>query len=112
MSPDTQCPQPEVNWIQLTANVGFPGGSDGKESACNARDLDLMPRLQEIPWSRAWQPTPAFLPEESPWTEKPGRQLSMESQRVRHDSTEPLSNICHLANIGFQIYSFLKEAWL
>ena len=23
---------------------GFPGGSDGKESACNAGDLDSMPR--------------------------------------------------------------------
>ena len=22
---------------------GFPGGSDGKESACNAGDLDLIP---------------------------------------------------------------------
>ena len=25
--------------------VGFPGGSEGKESACNMRDLDLIPRL-------------------------------------------------------------------
>ena len=23
--------------------VGFPGGSDGKESACNARDMRLIP---------------------------------------------------------------------
>ena len=23
--------------------IGFPGGSDGKESACNARDPDLIP---------------------------------------------------------------------
>ena len=28
---------------------GFPGGSDGKESACNARDLGLMPRLGRSP---------------------------------------------------------------
>ena len=26
-------------------NVGSPGGSDGKESACNAGDLDAIPRL-------------------------------------------------------------------
>ena len=26
----------------------------------------------EDPWWRAWQPTPVFLPEESPWTEEPG----------------------------------------
>ena len=27
----------------------------------------------EIPWRRKWQPTPVFLPVESPWTEKPDR---------------------------------------
>ena len=25
--------------------LGFPGGSDGKESACNAEDLGLVPAL-------------------------------------------------------------------
>ena len=29
---------------------GFPGGSDGKESACNARDLGLIPGLGRSPW--------------------------------------------------------------
>ena len=27
----------------------FPGGSDGKESACNAGDLDSIPRLGRSP---------------------------------------------------------------
>ena len=40
--------------------MGFPAGSDGKEYACNAGDLG------SIPWRRAWQPTPVFLPGESP----------------------------------------------
>ena len=26
--------------------MGFPGGSDGKESACNAGDLGLIPGLE------------------------------------------------------------------
>ena len=44
----------------------------------------------KIPWRRAWQPTPVFLPGESPWAshespEEPGRLQSMESQRVVHD---------------------------
>ena len=26
-----------------TAQLGFPGGSDSKESACSARDLGLIP---------------------------------------------------------------------
>ena len=29
--------------------VGFPGGSDGKESACNMRDLGLIPVLGRSP---------------------------------------------------------------
>ena len=36
----------------------------------------------EIPWRRAWQPTPLFLPGESPWTQEPGGLQSMGSQRV------------------------------
>ena len=37
--------------------MGFPGGSDGKESACN-------PWVGMIPWRREWLPTPVFLPRE------------------------------------------------
>ena len=37
------------------------------------------------PWIRAWQPTPVFLPGESPWTEEPRRLQSMGSQRVGHN---------------------------
>ena len=37
-----------------------------------------------IPWSRKWQPTPVFLPGESPRTEEPGGLQSLGSQRVRH----------------------------
>ena len=29
--------------------MGFPGGSAGKESACNARDLSLIPGLGRSP---------------------------------------------------------------
>jgi len=88
-------------------NLGFPGSSAGKESACNAGGLSSIPGLgrspgkgigysfqysqaslvaqtvknspamqetwfEKIPWRRAWQPTPVFLPGESPWTEEPG----------------------------------------
>ena len=28
---------------------GFPGGSDGKESSCNAEDSGLIPRLERSP---------------------------------------------------------------
>ena len=70
----------------------FPGGSEGKESACNTGDLGSVPRVGKSPWRRTWQPTPGFLPAESPWTEEPGGLRSKELQRVgREDMTERLS---------------------
>ena len=33
----------------------------------------IDPWVGKILWRRAWQPTPVFLPGESPWTEEPGR---------------------------------------
>ena len=64
--------------------LGFPGGSDSKESAhCKRPGFD--PWVGKIPWRRVWQPTPVFLPGESPWTEEPGGLQSMGLQRVRHD---------------------------
>ena len=53
---------------------GFPSGSDGKESACSAGDLGLIPGLGRSPGE--WLPTPVFFPGEfherslagySPW---------------------------------------------
>ena len=42
---------------------GFPGGSDGKESACNAGDLGSIPRSRRFRGEESgWLPTPAFLP--------------------------------------------------
>ena len=43
--------------------MGFPGGSDGKESACDAGDLGSNPGLGRSP-GEGWQPTPVFLPGE------------------------------------------------
>ena len=59
-----------------TVLLGFPGDSHGKESACSAGNLGLIPGsgrslcweylwVGKIPWRRKWQPTPVFLPGES-----------------------------------------------
>ena len=40
-------------------------GSHGKESACNAGDLDSIPGFGKIPWRRERLLTPVFLPGES-----------------------------------------------
>ena len=45
--------------------LGFPGGSDGKESACNLGDLGLIPEQGRFPWRREWLPTPVSLPGKS-----------------------------------------------
>ena len=77
---------PKVSQKVLRLRVlGFPGGSDGKESVCSAGNLGL------IPWRREWLPTPVSLPGEcygqrslvrySPWVHK----------ESGTDSTEPLT---------------------
>ena len=45
--------------------MGFPVGSDGKESACNAGDPGSIPELERSLGEGNGQPTPAFLPGES-----------------------------------------------
>ena len=48
--------------------LGFPGGASGKEPPCQCRRHKrclFNPWVGRIPWRRAWQPTPAFLPGES-----------------------------------------------
>ena len=47
-----------------TVLKGFPAGSDGKESACNAGDPGSIPGSGRFPWRREWQPTLVFLPGE------------------------------------------------
>ena len=45
--------------------MGFPCGSGGKESACNARDLGSIPRLGKSPGERNGYPAQYFCPENS-----------------------------------------------
>ena len=45
---------------KITKKQGFPGGSDGKESACNIGDLGLIPESGRSPWGREWLPAPVF----------------------------------------------------
>ena len=61
---------------------GFPGGSDGKESAYNAGNLGLIPGLGRSPREGNGNP---HLPGEIPRTEGPGGLQSMGLQRVGHD---------------------------
>ena len=61
-----EAPAPHV------AQIGFPGGSDCKESACKAGDRGFIPGLGRSPGEGNGNPLPEFWPRESPWTEEPG----------------------------------------
>ena len=61
---------------------GFPGGSDGKESACEVGDPGSIPGSERSPGEENGN---SILAWEIPWTEEPGRLQSMGSQRARHD---------------------------
>ena len=77
-------------WFDLLSGPlkGFPGGASGKEPTCQCRRSKrrrLKPWVGKIPWRRAWQPTPVFLPGESQGQRTLAGYESIESQRVGHD---------------------------
>ena len=55
------------------------------------RTPGFNPWVGKIPWRRAWQLTPVFLPGESPWAEKPGWLQAMRCKEL--DTTERLSTV-------------------
>ena len=66
---------------------GFPGGSAGKESACNighTGDAGWIPG-QEDPMEKEMATDSSALAWRIPGTEEPGRLESMGLPRVRHD---------------------------
>ena len=64
--------------------TGFPGGSDGKESACNEGDLNSIPGLGRSPGEGNGNPL-QYSGLENPMDRGAWQVQSMESQRVRHD---------------------------
>ena len=69
---------------QLRYMNGFPGGSDGKASTCNARDLGSIPGWEDS-LEKEMATHSSILAWKIPWTEEPGRLQSMGSQRVGYD---------------------------
>ena len=61
--------------------IGFPGGSDGKESA-NARDMGSITGSQDL-LEKKLATHSSILAWEISWTEEPGRLQSMGWQRVK-----------------------------
>ena len=72
-----------LNLLEQTC-LGFPAGSDGKESACSAGDLGLIPGWGQAPGGGHGNPL-QYSCLENPWTEEPGRLQSTGSKRVKHN---------------------------
>ena len=89
---------------------GFPGGSDSKESACNAGDPDSIPGLRISPGERNDNPL-QYSCLENPWIEEPGRLQSKGSQRVTRDRETIISLAQGIVGAGkFKIYWVGQQA--
>ena len=82
----------------------FAGGLAGKESACHVGRPGFNPWAGKIPWRRAWQLTPVFLPGKSPWTEEPSGLHSWAHKES--NTTERLNTHTHTHNGLSQLLEF------
>ena len=71
-------------FIAIRTAKCFPGGSDGKESACNVGDLGSILGLGRS-LEEGMATHSSILAWRIPWTKEPGRLWSMGSQRVGHN---------------------------
>ena len=101
---------PQYSWASLVAQTvkHLPPVQEA------AQRPGFSPWVGKIPLRRAWQPTPVFLPRESPWTEEPGGLQSVGSQRVGHNwvttHTHTHANISQI--MKFYNYLFLMALGL
>ena len=93
------------NRLSTPLFMGFPCGSAGKEPACNAGDLSLIPGLGRSPGEGKGLPTSVFWPGEfhgpySPWGCKEADMterlsLQMKCSHGISDSLEEISSLSH-----------------
>ena len=71
-------------WGKKRHRRSFPGGSEGKESACNAGDHGSISgsRIKPV---KGMATHSSILAWRIPWIEEPGGLQSTRSQRVRHN---------------------------
>ena len=87
-------PSKDSSYFQ-SCSQDFPGGLDGKESACNAGDLGSVSGLED-PLEKEMTTHSSILAWEIPQTEEPWGLQSMGSQRIGHNwatNTHSQSNI-------------------
>ena len=93
-SPDGQYKN-QIDYVLCSHILGFPGGSDGKESACNVGDLGLIPGWED-PLEEVMATHSSILAWRIPvnrrawWATVPGL------QRVTHNWVTKHSSVYHL----------------
>ena len=89
--------------------VGFPGSSDGKESACNAGHLGLIPRLED-PLEEGMATHSSILAWRIPWMEEPGGLQPMGHRES--DMTEQLTPSLSLFRASFKYHLLnIQKLW-
>ena len=83
-------PMSDLFWLGFSENFGLANWcyslvSQPVKKLPAMRGQGFNPWVRKIPWRRAWQPTPVFLPGRISQTEEYGSPQFMGSQRVRHD---------------------------
>ena len=68
----------------IVYKYAFSGGSDGKESPCNAGDPGSIPGWKD-PLEKGMATDASILAWKIPWMEESGRLQAMGLQRVGHD---------------------------
>ena len=113
--------------IIITTTTGFPGGSDGQESACKVKN----PWVRKIPWRKKWQPTPVFLPGEfhgqrslvgySPWSHKESdttlittvtiiHMQEREAKEIEGDKLKSTSQVVRTSIVSWPFFQLLEPS--
>ena len=96
-------PSPSKKQMDFLCLLDFPGGTSGKEPACQRgrhKRHGFDPWFRKISWRRKWQPIPVFLPGESR-----GTWLAT----VRHDWSNLAGMCAWLLEENLTPQNFMKE---
>ena len=89
-----------LDHLHLLNDTGFPGGSDGKESACNVGDPGSIPG-EDDPLEKGMVTHSSILAWRIPWTEEPG---GLQSRGVTElGTTEQLTLSLSMVQLDFNL---------
>ena len=87
---------------------GFPGGARGKEPTCQCsrhKRRGFDPWVRKMPWRRAWQTTPGFLPEKYH-----GQRSLVGYNFINHKESDTTEHWTHTETAVWGV--FIQEKWM